>query len=61
MLNFISGWLADHDDRFHKMAVSREAQQVPEASCPADNNRPSDTQPMDVFDGMKDAVSREVQ
>ena len=59
-LNFISVWLADHDVCLHEMAMCREAQQVPEAPHTADNNRPSDTQPMDVFDGMEDAVRRQV-
>ena len=42
------------------MAISREAEQVPEVPNAADNNRPSDTQLMDVFDGMEDAVRRQV-
>ena len=42
------------------MAVSREAQQVPQNPCAAENNRPSDTQSMDVFDGMDDVVRRQV-
>ena len=59
-LNSISAWLADHSVCFREMAMSREAQQVPEAPCAAENNKLSDTQPMDVFDCMEDAVRRQV-
>ena len=40
--------------------MSTEAQEVPEATHAADNNRPSHTQLMDLFDGMEDAVRRQV-
>ena len=60
MLTSMSARLADHDVCFHELAMSREAQQEPEASRAADNNRPSDTQLMDVFNGMEDAVRRQV-
>ena len=60
MLNFIFAWLTDHDVHFHDMAMAREAQQIPEAPHALDNNRASYTQSMDVFDGMEDAVRRQV-
>ena len=60
ILNFIPAQLADHDVHFCEMAIAREAQQVPEAPHAVDNNRPSDTQLMDVFNGMEDAVRRQV-
>ena len=60
MMAFISARLADHDVHFHDMAVSKEAHQVPEAPHVTDNNRPSDTQLMDVFNSMDDVVRRQV-
>ena len=54
--NLISARLADHDVCFREMAVARETHQVPEAPHVVDNNRQSDTQPMDVFDSMEDVV-----
>ena len=59
-LTSISARLADHYVSFCEIAMSRIVLQVPEAPYAADNNRPSDTQPMDVFDGMEDAVRRQV-